>query len=138
MGVRQTVQAKLDKVLLPYGILSHHIRRVEVDKISGSTVKVNQDEYVVYRVVSSKGGAHGDGRAQIVRYYVDVNYYYAYEKTDARFVDAENRIKRIIAGLKPAKHFCIANGESDIYDIDNPYRGINVEFLYVEAVKRGG
>ena len=35
MGVRQTVQAKLDKVLLPYGILSHHIRRVEVDKISG-------------------------------------------------------------------------------------------------------
>ena len=92
----------------------------------------------MYRVVSNKGGAHGDGRAQIVRYYVDVNYYYAYEKTDARFVDAENRIKRIIAEFKSDKHFCIANGESDIYDIDNPYRGINVEFLYVEAVKRGG
>ena len=136
MSVRQTVQAKLDKVLLPYGILSHHIRRVEVDKINGSTVKVNKDEYVVYRVVSSKGGAHGDGRAQIVRYYVDVNYYY--EKTDARFADAENRIKRIIAEFKSDRHFCIANGESDIYDIDNPYRGINVEFLYVEAVKRGG
>ena len=106
--------------------------------ISAALRKVNQDEYVVYRVVSSKGGAHGDGRAQIVRYYVDVNYYYAYEKTDARFADAENRIKRIIAEFKSDKHFCIANGESDIYDIDNPYRGINVEFLYVEAVKRGG
>lgn len=138
MGVRQTVQSKLDKVLLPYGILSHHIRRVEVGKVSNSTVKVNQDEYVVYRIVSSKGGAHGDGCAQIVRYYVDVNYYYAYEKTDARFVDAEKRIKQIIAEFKSDKHFCIANGESDIYDIDNPYRGINVEFLYVEAVKRGG
>lgn len=138
MNVRQTVQAKLDKVLLPYGILSHHLRRVDVDKIKGLIVKVNQDEYVVYRVVSSRGGAHGDGRAQLVRYYVDVNYYYAYEKTDARFADAENRIKQIIREFKSDKRFYIANGESDIYDLDNPYRGINVEFLFVEAVQNGG
>lgn len=138
MNVRQTVQAKLDKVLLPYGILSHHLRRVDVDKIKCLTVKVNQDEYVVYRVVSSRGGAHGDGRAQLVRYYVDVNYYYAYEKTDARFADAENRIKQIIREFKSDKRFYIANGESDIYDLDNPYRGINVEFLFVEAVQNGG
>ena len=137
MDVRTLVQTKLDNVLLPQGILSHHMRRVEVGKIAGTTVKVNADEYAVYRIISSTPGAYGDGRAQLTRYYIDVNYYYAYEKTDARYVEADSRIKAIISEFLSDKHFRLANGQSDIYDIDNPYRGINVEFLYLEASKHG-
>jgi hypothetical protein len=27
--------------------------------------------------------------------------------------------------------FVLANDESDIYDADNPYRGVNLEFRYI-------
>lgn len=138
MNIRTVTQKILDKVLLPHSILSHHLRRVEVAKISGSTVKVNSDEYVVYRVVSSRHGAYGDGNAHITRYYIDVNYYYNYEKTDARFVEAGARIKAIIKEFLSDKRFHLANGQSDLYDLDNPYRGINVEFMYIEVADNGG
>ncbi len=46
MDIRTLTQQKLDSVLLNDGILSHHIRRVEVDEIKYSTKKitVNKDE----------------------------------------------------------------------------------------------
>lgn len=137
MDLRALTQATLDKVLLPDGILSHHLRRVEVDKIDGLKVKVNKDEYVVFRIVSSKGRAYGDGNAQLVRYYIDINYYYAYEKTDSRFVSANKRIKAIMSAFLADPRFHIANGQSDIYDLDNPYRGINIELLFVGVNDRG-
>ena len=52
MNVINTVQETLDRVLLPYGVVSNHLRRVEVDKIENSDVTVNKDEYVVFRVIS--------------------------------------------------------------------------------------
>lgn len=137
MNIRTITQTKLDKVLLPDGVTSHHLRRVDVDKIGDGKVKVNKNEYAVYRVISSRDGGYGDGNAQLTRYYVDVNYYYSYEKTDARFLDADKRIKAIIKEFLSDKRFRLANGQSDIYDFDNPYRGINVEFLFIGAVDRG-
>lgn len=131
MNIRTITQSKLDGVLLSDGILSHHLRRVKADVIDNSNVSVNEDEYVVYRVISSRGRSYGDGRAKLVQHYVDVNYYYSYEKTDSRFVGADARIKAIINAFLTDKRFRLANGQSDIYDLDNPYRGINVEFLFV-------
>ena len=101
MTITDIMQKKLDELLLPDGVLSHHIRRVKVDTIKGSTVPVNNDEYVVYRLVSSRDGAYGDGNAQLTRQYVDVNYYYTYDKTDARYKDAERHI--MMVSKKPSK-----------------------------------
>ena len=137
MGILGIVQQKLDTLLLPDGVLSHHLRRVKVDKINGNKTPVNNDEYVVYRLVSTSNSAYGDGRARLVRQYVDINYYYSYEKTDARYNDAERRIKAIKTAFLSDPRFRLANGESDIYDSDNPYRGINVEFLFVGVIENG-
>lgn len=137
MGVLGIVQQKLDTLLLPDGVLSHHLRRVKVEKINGNKTPVNNDEYVVYRLVSTKNTAYGDGRARLVRQYVDINYYYSYEKTDARYKDAERRIKAIKMAFLSDPRFRLANGENDIYDSDNPYRGINVEFLFVGVIENG-
>ena len=137
MGILDIVQTKLDTVLLPDGVLSHHLRRVKVEKIAGTKTPVNNDEYVVYRLVSSRDSAYGDGNAQLVRQYVDINYYYSYEKTDARYKDAERRIKAIKKAFLSDPRFRLSNGESDIYDTDNPYRGINVEFLFIGVIDNG-
>jgi hypothetical protein len=133
MNIRTIVQTKLDNVLLDNGILSHHIRRVKTDTISGG-ISVNNDEYVVFRVVSSKRRTYGDGRAKLVQRFVDVNYYYSYEKTDSAFDAVETRVNDIITEFLSDKRFTLANDQSDIYDLDNPYRGINVEFLFVGLV----
>ena len=90
MSLKSIAQKTLDNTLLQYGVLSHHLRRIKTDVIKGLDVKVNDNEYVVYR------------------------------------------IKAFVAD----KHFRLKNAESDIADIDNPYRGINVEFSYLEAIKR--
>jgi len=133
MNIRTIVQSTLDNVLLVDGILSHHLRRVKTDRIqSGGTV--SNDEYVVYRVVSSKRRTYGDGNAKLIQRYIDVNYYYTYEKTDSRFDAVESRVNNIIAEFLKDKRFRLANDQSDIYDLDNPYRGINVEFLYIGLV----
>lgn len=131
MDLRALAQEKLDEVLLPHGVLSHHLRRVKTDEIKDADIEVNKDEYVVFRIVSSRGDGYGDGNAQLVRYYLDVNYYYAYEKTDSRFIGANERIEAIMSAFLADHRFHIANGQSDIYDLDNPYRGINIEFLFV-------
>ena len=139
MDIRTLTQQKLDSVLLNDGILSHHIRRVEVDEIKHSTKKitVNKDEYVVYRIVSNKGRCYGDGKAQLQQYYIDVNYYYSFDKNSKRFKDADKRIKKITQTFLADSRFRLANGQSDLYDLDNPYRGINIEFLFVGANDNG-
>ena len=133
-------QAKLDKVLLSHGVTSHHLRRVEVDYIErdGRRVGVNKDEYVVFSLVSSLPRQYGDGKPLTDRAYVDVNYYYSYEKTDARYKDVQKRIKAIIKEFLSDSKIRLANGERDIYDLDNPYRGINVEFLFIRVFDYGG
>ena len=135
MNPISTIQQKLDKVLLPYGITSHHLRRVEVDYIEmdEEKIKVNKDEYVVFRLISSPPGVFGDGRSITQRANLDVNYYYSYEKTDSRFADVLARIKAIIKELTSDIMIRLTNGERDIYDLDNPYRGINVEFSFSEV-----
>lgn len=139
MDIRTSTQQILDSVLLNDGILSHHIRRVEVDEIKHATKKiaVNKDEYVVYRVVSNKGRCYGDGKAKLQQYYIDVNYYYSFDKNSKRFKDADKRIKKITQTFLADSRFRLANGQSDLYDLDNPYRGINIEFLFVGVNDNG-
>lgn len=138
MDVRTTIQAILDKVLLPHGVLSFHIRRVEVDEIANSDVKVNGDEYVVFRLVSSPVRTFGDGDPLLKRHYIDVNYYYKYEKTDLRYAAAAERLKEVKKAILQDKHFRLVNDESDIPNTgDSPYRGLNVEFLYVGVMDYG-
>lgn len=139
MDVIAITQAKLDKVLLSHGITSHHLRRVEVDYIEmgGRRIKVNKDEYVVFRLISKPPRRYGDGKPLTDRGYVDVNYYYSYEKTDSRYKDVRERIKAIIKEFLSDSKIRLANGESDIYDINNPYRGINVEFMFIGVFDYG-
>ena len=61
----------------------------------------------------------------------------SYDKDDAQYNVVVKRVKDVIKAFVADKHFRLKNAESDIADIDNPYRGINVEFLYLEAVNRG-
>lgn len=137
MTITDIMQKKLDELLLPDGVLSHHIRRVKVDTIKGSAVPVNNDEYVVYRLVSTRDGAYGDGNAQLTWQYVDVNYYYSYDKTDERYKDAERRIKAIKKVFKTDPRFRLSNGEHDLPETDNGYRGVGVEFLYIGVTDSG-
>ena len=137
MSLKTIAQKILDNTLLQYGVLSHHIRRVKTDAIKGLDVAVNDNEYVVYRVVSSNDGLYGDGKAHGGRRYIDINYYYNYDKDDAQYNVVVARIKDIIKAFVADKHFRVKNAESDIADIDNPYRGINVELSYLEAINRG-
>lgn len=132
-------QAKLDKVLLSHGITSHHLRRVEVDYIEreGRRIKVNRDEYVVFRIISNPPGRYGDGKPLTERAYVDVNYYYSYEKNDSRYKEVKARIDAIKREFLSDGKIRLANGERDIYDLDNPYRGINVEFLFIGVFDNG-
>ena len=137
MSLKSIAQKILDNTLLQYGVLSHHIRRVKTDAIKGLDVEINDNEYVVFRIVSSNDGLYGDGKAHACRRYIDVNYYYNYDKDDAQYNVVVERVKDVIKAFVVDKHFRLKNAESDIADIDNPYRGINVEFLYLEAVNRG-
>lgn len=137
MNVTAVLQNILDTVLLPFGVISHHLRRVKTESIANMQVKVNNDEYVVYRVVSNTPKTYGDGNALTRRVYIDVNYYYLYEKTDPRYSAVDNRLKAIKRAVIADPHFRIANDESDIPDGDNRYRGVNIEFVYVGAVDYG-
>lgn len=137
MDVNAIVQEILDRVLLPLGVVSHDTRHVKVDKIDGSDVKVNNDEYVVYRVLSNRPRAYGDGAQILFRAYVDVNYYYTYEKTDGRVAGVKSRLQAVKREILRDAHFRIANDITDTPDVDNPYRGLNVEFAYIGSVGNG-
>ena len=122
MDVRTVIQKILDDTLLPYGVLSNHLRRVDADYIENFDVAVNKDEY---------------GACTLSRVYIDVNYYYSYEKTDPRYTDAQARLQAVKNAVLSNKRFRLANDASDIADIDNPYRGLNVEFVYFEVADNG-
>ena len=135
MLVKDIVQEILDNTLLEYGVLSNHLRHIKTDAIQGLNVEVNNNEYVVYRFVSSKDCLFGDGIAQASRTYVDINYYYNYENDDSRYKEVVERIKKVKEAFKATQRFRLQNGERDIDDLENnPYRGINVEFSYLGAL----
>ncbi len=140
MSLRKIIQEKLDNVLLSSGVLSFHIRRLQVNtatvKIAGRTITINKDEYVVFRTVSSKRTAYGDGVAKLSRSYIDINYYYAYEKDDSNHDAVVERVKRVVNEFLTDKRFRLVNDQSDIYDLDNPYRGINVELSFTGVINR--
>lgn len=138
--IRTITQKILDSVLLADGIMSHHLRRIEVDEIKQAKKKIaiNKDEYVVYRVVSSRNRFYGDGVPKLQQIYIDINYYYAFDKNDKRFKAAAKRIKTIMSTFLKDQRFKLANGQSDIYDLDNPYRGINIEFLFIGVCDYAG
>lgn len=137
MDVITTIQKALDRVLLPFGVVSSHLRRVKVDKIENSDVTVNKSEYVVFRVISNRPRKYGDGVQMLSRVYVDVNYYYSYEKTDPRVTDAESRLQAAKREILRDKHFRVANDVTPLPDVDNPYRGFNVEFAYIGVSDNG-
>lgn len=137
MDVKTIAQKKLDRVLLPLGVVSHHLRRVKVDEIENIDVKVNNDEYVVFRILTNRPRKYGDGVQMLSRAYVDVNYYYLYEKTDPRYLDVENRLQAVKHEFLSDPHFRLANDATDIPDVDNPYRGFNVEFAYIGVSDNG-
>ncbi len=137
MNVKDAIQQALDRVLLPFGVVSNHLRRVEVDKIENSDVTVNKSEYVVFRVISNRPRKYGDGVQMLSRAYVDVNYYYSYEKTDPRVTTAESRLQAAKREILRDKHFRVANDVTPLPDVDNPYRGFNVEFAYIGVSDNG-
>lgn len=137
MNVTAIMQKILDDTLLPFGVVSNHLRRVKVDKIENSDVTVNKDEYVVFRVISNRPRKYGDGVQMLSRAYVDVNYYYSYEKTDPRVTTAGSRLQAAKREILRDKHFRVANDVTPLPDVDNPYRGFNVEFAYIGVVDNG-
>lgn len=139
MKIRAIIQKTLDKILLPEGIVTSHLRRLEIDevKVGNKKIAVNKNEYVVFRIVSSQNKTFGDGNAQLYQYFIDVNYYYSYVKSDKDTKKAESRIEQIINAILALPNFKLANGQNDLYDLDNPYRGINVEFKYIEVADNG-
>lgn len=138
MNVTAVIQQILDDTLLPFGVLSNHLRRVKADNIENMQVEINNDEYVVYKIVSNNPKTYGDGKPKTHRVYIDVNYYYLYEKTDPRCSGVDERLKAIKTAILADPHFNLANDESDIPDTDNPYHGVNIEFVCVGAVDYGG
>lgn len=135
MTVRQKAKQILDTLLLPNGITSHFLRRTDVDTLPNGKTP-NNDEYVVYRVVTGGGRVYGDGNAVLRRTTFDVNYYYNNANIDA--YAGEARADTIIAAFKAAG-WQIVNGQSDLYDnIDNNYDGINIEVTCIEAVAANG
>lgn len=125
------VREILDSVLLSEGILSSHLRRIKATAIADSQVPVKEDEYVVFSLVSSHNWVFGDGKAKTVKRYFDVNYYYDFDKSDARFADADGRVNALIAAFSADHQFRIANGKSDLYDAEGEIRGINFEVVWI-------
>ena len=111
MSLKSIAQKTLDNTLLQYGVLSHHLRRIKTDVIKGLDVKVNDNEYVVYRIVSSNDGLYGDGKAHGCRRYIDINYYYNYDKDDERYNNVVARVKDVIKAFVADKHFRLKNAE---------------------------
>lgn len=136
MDLKNEIQKILDDTLLKYGILSFHIRRIKTDKVEGESTRINDNEYVVFRIVSTAYTLYGDGQPKLMRRYIDINYYYNYEKDDSRYNKVIERIKEVKKAFISDKHFILKNGESDLPDLDSPYRGINIEFSYYEVCEQ--
>lgn len=130
MNIRQSVQLILDNTLLKYGILSSHIRRVISDKIPGTQIKVNNDAYVVYRIATTNKKLFGDGRNLSTQTVLDINYYYNYDKNASTVDEAIEIIEEISNAFSSLDTWKVISGPNDIYDIDNNFRGFNIEVRY--------
>ncbi|MBS1362732.1 MAG: hypothetical protein HPY96_00650 [Bacilli bacterium] len=133
MIVISKVQTVLDSILLPYGILSSHQRRITVNEIENSSVTVNQDEYVVYRIVSTKSRFFGDGKKQALQTNIDINYFYRFDKNTSTVNEALDRINLIRKTFENIDDWRIINGLNEIYDLDNDFRGFNIEVALIEV-----
>lgn len=122
-------QKILDAHLLPYGVTSHHLKRVEVDRIRDREVAVSSDEYVVYRLVSARRGAFGDGKAGIVRQTLDVHYYH---RGLSRGL-VQTRVQGILGAFLADRRFHLVNGPFDLYESDSAYAGVGIELSFLEV-----
>ena len=135
MNLRKLIQSILDKTLLKDGVLSHHLKRVLPDKIDATTTKkVNNDEYVVFRFYAPPRRIYGDGKPKIARHLIDVNYYYSYDKSDARFDDAEKRVNAVLSEFLSDTRFLLAVSPHDVTDVSNDFRGINFQLSFISTV----
>lgn len=125
MEALKEIQQILDGCLLSRGILSHHMRRRPVNEIAGGG-KACDDKYVVYRIVTQRGRVYGDGKRLLSRVSFDVNFYYKDTSKNSDAVAAAAIVKEIEAAFVAANWF-IVNGQTDLYDIDNAQKGINIE-----------
>lgn len=133
MNVISKVQKLLDSVLLQYGILSAHQRRILVNGIENFNVQANQDEYVVYRIVSTKARFFGDGKKRALQTNIDINYFYRFDKNSNTVDKALDRIHLIIKTFESLNEWRIINGLNELYDLDNDFRGFNLEVALLEV-----
>lgn len=116
------IQKLLDQALYQEGITSHHLRKTKLN-----LDKEKVDAYVVYKIPSSYPSTFGDGKELLHRYRVDINLYYSEQVT-------LNQCNKYIVLIKKTfiqNGFIFTNGPSELFDLDNPYRGFNLEFLYI-------
>lgn len=133
MSILNKIQTILDSVLLQYGILSSHQRRIHVNEIENSNTQVNQDEYVVYRIVSTKSRFFGDGKKQALQTNIDINYFYRFDKNSNTVDNALDRIHIISKTFENLNEWRIINGLNELYDLDNDFRGFNIEVALLEV-----
>ena len=133
MSILNKIQTILDSVLLQYGILSSHQRRIHVNEIENSNTQVNQDEYVVYRIVSTKSRFFGDGKKQALQTNIDINYFYRFDKNSNTVDNASDRIHLISKTFDNLNECRIINGLNELYDLDNDFRGFNIEVALLEV-----
>lgn len=131
MDVIEKIQKILDDRLSIVGILSHHMRRPKVDSLLQSNAKINNNAYVVYRVVSNQS-IYGNGRSILLRTNFDINYYYRNNDSYIDSISAKNRVQTIEDAFK-SNGWLIVNAQSDLYDTDNDFRGINIEVSCLEV-----
>ncbi len=115
------IQKILDDSLYP-NITSHYQRKEKIDFDPSKT-----DAYIVYKIPSSYPSNFGDGKEILHRYRIDINLYYSESVSMKKCTEFISIIKNAFM----QERFILSNGPSDLYDLDNPYRGINLEFLYV-------
>lgn len=125
------VQTLLDGVMLKYGITSHHNRKATVDMVATKNKLI--EVYIVYKIPSSYVKVYGDGKSLLHHYTIDVNLYYDFKMV--KKLDCDKYIKEIKEKML-STGFKIKRGESELYDLDNPYQGVNLEFSYVEVSKK--
>lgn len=133
MNAINKIQTILDSVLLKNGILSSHQRRIQVNEIENYNIQVNQDEYVVYRIVSTKSRFFGDGKKRALQTNIDINYFYRFDKNSNTVDKALDRIHLISKTFESLNEWRIINGLNELYDLDNDFRGFNLEVALLEV-----
>ncbi len=119
------IQKILDTCLLPHGILSHPLRRADVDVRADGGV-IDYGKYVIYRRVTSGGRVYGDGKKQLGITTYDVNLYYAKGLDDAEIIRVSEIMLEIEKAFTAAGWY-ILNGQNDLYDVEIGQNGLNIE-----------